>query len=47
MKLKHILLSCLLSIGLTASAANEIQSIDQVISSVSLTTDVDYTITSA
>ena len=47
MKLKHILLSCLLSIGLTASAANEIQSIDKVTSSVSLTTDVDYTITSA
>lgn len=47
MKLKHILLSCLLSLGLTASAANEIQSIDQVTSSVSLTTDIDYTITSA
>lgn len=45
MKLRHTLLSFLLATGLTAFAANETQTTDQVSSSISLTTDVDYIIT--
>ena len=45
MRFRHTLLSFLLAIGLTAFAANETQTTDQVSSSISLTTDVDYIIT--
>ena len=47
MKLKQLTLALLMSLGLAAQAANEKTTVEQVTNSVQLTTDVDYTVTSA
>ena len=47
MKLKQLACALLLSLGLTANAANTITKVSQVSSEVTLSTDVDYVITSS
>ena len=45
MKLKQLTLALLMSLGLTAQAANEKTTVEQVTTAVELTTDVDYIVT--